>query len=110
MQNALESNLWKRLWDDKSFKIEIQKGGPNNSDFLQNWFHQRIRFPFFNLKKFQKFEKSTLESSRMHWNLMNDKEFGSLKLLKLKYRREDQIIQTFFRIGSPQKLGPPYLI
>ena len=46
----------------------------------------------------------------MHWNLMNDKEFGSLKLLKLKYRREDQIIQTFFRIGSPQKLGPSYLI
>ena len=23
----------------------------------------------------------------MHWNLMNSKEFGSLKLLKLKYRK-----------------------
>ena len=41
---------------------------------------------------------------------MNDEEFGSLKLLKLKYSRGDQIIQTFCRIGSPLKLGPPSLI
>ena len=46
----------------------------------------------------------------MHWNLMNDEEFGSIKFLKLKYRRVDQIIQTLCRIGSPQKLGPPSLI
>ena len=30
---------------------------------------------------------------------MNDKEFGSLKVLKLKYGRGDQIIQLFFRSG-----------
>ena len=30
--------------------------------------------------------------------------------LKLKYSREDQIIQTFSKIGSPQKLDPPCLI
>ena len=41
---------------------------------------------------------------------MNDEKFESLKLLKLKYRRGDQIIQTFCKIGSPQKLGPPSLI
>ena len=41
---------------------------------------------------------------------MNDEEFGSVKLLKLKFRRVDQIIQTFCRIGSPQKLGPPSVI
>ena len=41
---------------------------------------------------------------------MNDKEFGSRKLLKLKYRRGDQIIQTFWKIGSPKKLGLPSLI
>ena len=41
---------------------------------------------------------------------MNDEEFGSVKLLKLKYRRVDQIIQTFCKIGSPQKLGPASLI
>ena len=41
---------------------------------------------------------------------MNDKEFGSRKLLKFKYRRGDQIIKTFYKIGSTQKLGPPCLI
>ena len=41
---------------------------------------------------------------------MNDGEFGSIELLRLKYRRGDQIIQTFCEIGSPQKLGPPSLI
>ena len=35
------------------------KGGPNKSDFLQNWFSQQIRSPLFNLKKFKKPEKST---------------------------------------------------
>ena len=43
----------------------------------------------------------------MHWNLMDDEEFGSLKLLKLKYRMGDQMIQTFFSIGSPHRLGSP---
>ena len=37
---------------------------------------------------------------------MNDEEFGSKKLLKLKYRRGDQIIQTFGKIGSPQGSSP----
>ena len=41
---------------------------------------------------------------------MNDEEFCSLKFVKLKYRRGDQIIQSFCRIASPKKLGPPSLI
>ena len=41
---------------------------------------------------------------------MNDEGIGSRKLLKLKYRRGDQIIQTFCKIGFPQKLDPPSLI
>ena len=41
---------------------------------------------------------------------MNDEKFMTLKLLKFKYRRGNQIIQTFFKIGSNQKLGPPSLI
>ena len=41
---------------------------------------------------------------------MKHEEFGSKKLLKLKYRRGDQIIQTFSKIGSTQKLGPHSLI
>ena len=53
---------------------------------------QEIRSPIFNLRKFENIEKSTSESCRMHSNLLNDKEFGSLKFLKLKYRRGEQII------------------
>ena len=41
---------------------------------------------------------------------MNEEEFGSKKLLKVKYRRGDQIIQAFCKIGSLQKLDPPSLI
>ena len=33
---------------------------------------------------------------------MNDKKVGSIKLLKLNYRRGDQIIQTFYKIDFPQ--------
>ena len=44
----------------------------------------------------------------MHWNLINDEKFGSFKFLKLKYRREDQIIQLFCRIGSPQERRLPF--
>ena len=38
---------------------------------------------------------------------MNDKESGYLNILKFKYRRGDQMIQTFFSIGSPHELGSP---
>ena len=38
---------------------------------------------------------------------MNDDEFGARKLFKLKYRRGDQIIETFCKTGSHQKSGPP---
>ena len=110
MQNALKSNEWRRILVHKTFKIEIQKGGPNNSDFLQNWFPPEIRSPLFNLQKFEDSEKNLPGSCRMDWNVMNDEEFGSIELLRLKYRKGDQIIQTFCKIGSPQKLGPPSLI
>ena len=70
---------------------------------------QEIRFPFFNLKKVLKTEKSTAESCRIHWNLINDKEFGSFKFLELKYRRGDQIILPFCRAGPPiQKIRSPF--
>ena len=86
------------------------RGGPNNSDIMQNSFPPEIRSPLFYFQKFQDSEKSTPESCTIHWNSMNDEEFGSIELLRLKYRREDQIIQTFCKIGSPQKLGPLSLI
>ena len=40
---------------------------------------------------------------------MNDGKFGSIKLLRLKYSRREQIIQTFGKIDSPQKFGFPSL-
>ena len=110
MQNALKSNQRWSIWVHKTFEIEIQKGGQNNSDFLQNCFPKILRSPLYNLLKFQDSEKSTPESCRMHWNLINDEDIVSIKLLKLKYRRGEQIIQTFCTIGSTQKLGPPSLI
>ena len=41
---------------------------------------------------------------------MNDKKFWSRKLLKLKYRRGDQIVHLFFIIGSSQEIKSPQLI
>ena len=49
MQNALNSNESRWIWLHKNFKIQIQKGGLNNSDILQNWFSKQIRSPLFNL-------------------------------------------------------------
>ena len=36
MQNALKPNELQRIWVFKSFKIEIQKEGPDNSVVLWN--------------------------------------------------------------------------
>ena len=42
--------------------------------------------------------------------LINEPKIGPFKVLKLKYRRRDQIIQTICRIGLAHKLGPLFLI
>ena len=47
---------------------------------------QEIRSPLFNLRKFEKVEKSSAESCRTHSNLMNDEDFESLEFGELKYR------------------------
>ena len=86
----------------------MPKGGPNSSDFMQNWLTQEIRSPLFNYWKFQDYDKGTPESCRMHCNLMNDEECQFLKLLKLKYRKGEQIIQTFCRISYPQEIKSPF--
>ena len=43
---------------------------------------------------------------------MNDEEVQSIELLRFKYRRGEQIIETFCKIHPPPppKLGPPSLI
>ena len=58
---------------------------------------QEISSPHFNFRNFLKSEKSTAESCRMHWNKMNDEEFGFFKFL----------IQPFSVIGSPHEISPP---
>ena len=109
MHNALKSNKRWSIWVHKTFKIEIQKRGPNNSDFLQNWFPSEIESSSLISRNFKTLRKVLL-NSRMHWNLIKDDQFGSIKLLKLKYRRGHQIIQTFCKIGSPPKLCPLSII
>ena len=58
---------------------------------------QKLGPPSLICRNVKSLTKKSSESYRTHGNLMNDKEFGSLKVLKLKYRRGDQIIQLFFR-------------
>ena len=101
------------LMNDKEFgsfrllKLKYRRGDQIIQPLWKIAWSQEIRSPLFNLNKFQKPEKSTTASSRMHWNLKNNEEVGSFKLLKFKYRRGDQIIQLFCRIGSPQEIRSP---
>ena len=69
----------------------MQKRGPNNSDILQNWVPLEIRSPFFNLQKFQGFEKSIPGSWRNDCNLMNDEKFESIELLTLNMPIPDKV-------------------
>ena len=57
--------------------------------------------------KFLETEKSTIESCRTHWNLMNDEEFRSFKFLILNYKRGDEIILWIAELVPPKKVGPP---
>ena len=50
--------------------------------------------------------RGTSQSYRVHLNLINEEEFWCIKLLKLKYSRGDQVIESFCRNGFPQQLGP----
>ena len=56
------------------------------------------------MTKFQDFQKSLPHSSGMDWNPMNDEELGSIGLLRFKYRRGDQIIEIFWKIGCPPEM------
>ena len=85
-------------------------GNLNKLAVLQNWFRQEIRSPLLNFRKFKSTEKSTAESCRMYWNLMNDQEFKSFKFLKLKYRRGDQIFSDSTEWVFLKKFGPSSLI
>ena len=64
---------------------------------------------FFNLQKFQEPDKKkSSESYRTHGNLMKEEEFGSLKVLKSKYRSGDEIRNSAGQkfLGSSQEIKP----
>ena len=98
------------LMNDEEFgsfqflELKYRRGDQIFQPFCRICSHQEIRSTLFNLKKFQKIEKSTGESVGTHWSAMNDQEFESLKFLELKYSRQDEIIQRFCRIGSAQEI------
>ena len=91
----------------KLLKLKYRKGDQIIQSFWRIGSPQEIRSSLFNLRNLQKPERSTTVSSTTHWNLMNDEEVGSFKLLKLKYKRGDQIIQPFSRISSPKQIRLP---
>ena len=69
IQNALESNEWRRIWVLESFKSEIRKEGPDNSDFLQNLFSPETRSPSLicrNLKTVRKVLVNHLQSIEIY--------------------------------------------
>ena len=94
----------------KLIKLKHRRGDQKNETVCKIGSHHKLGPPSLSSRNFDDSQKSTADSSRMHWNLMNDKECGSIKVLKLKYKRGDQKVQTFSKIGSLQKLGPPSLI
>ena len=97
--NDLEFSCFKFL------KLKCRQERPNNSAgscSVELVVPQEIRSPLLNLRKSWTTVKRTAESCRMHLNLVNDAKFGSLKFLKLKNRKRDQISQPFCRISSPQ--------
>ena len=91
----------------KFLKMKYRRGDKIIQPICSIGSSHEIRSPLINLKKFQKMEKSIIESCRTHWNLMNDEEFESLKFVELKDRKGDQVIQPICRIGSHQEIGSP---
>ena len=49
MQKELKFIELERFWFHKIFKIEKEKGRPNNSDYLPKWLPPEITYTLFNL-------------------------------------------------------------
>ena len=79
MQNALNPKEWQKIWLLKTFKIEIQKGGPNNSAVLQNWFPHEIKSP---PGKFVDILKIWVQYPWIMQNTLNYNEWQRILVLK----------------------------
>ena len=92
----------------KFLKLKYRRGDQIIQPYYRIGFPEEFRSPLVNLKKPHKTEKSTAEPCRLHRNLLKNEEFGSLKYLKLKYRRGNHMIQSFYRIGLPKEITCPH--
>ena len=63
-QNALKCNEWQSIFVLKTFKIDIKKGVPNHSDFLQNWFLSEVKSPFLICRNLKTLRKVHLEREK----------------------------------------------
>ena len=104
-QNAFISSEWNRIWVFTTFKLKCRRRDQISQPFCKLVPPNKLCSP--SLWAFWKSQKSTPESCRELWNQRNDKEFGSLKLLKLKYKRGDEIIHPSCIIGLPQEIRSP---
>ena len=109
MQHGLKPNEWRRIWVHRTPNIEIENGGPNNSDILQNWFQPENRFPLFNLHKIENPKTITRESYKMHWNLINDEEFGSNRIFKIEIQKGEPNNSDILRNWFPPEIRSPPL-
>ena len=68
----------------KFLELKCRRGEQIIQPFCRIGSTEEIRSRLFNLRKFQKIEKSAGESCKTHSDLMNDKEFECFNFLKLK--------------------------
>ena len=101
---------WNRLKNPKLLKLKYRRGDQIIQLFCRIGSPQEIRSSSLICRNFKILEwsswimQNTLQSNE--WQ-----EFWSLNVLKLKYRRSDEIIQPFCRIRPPfNKEGRPSLI
>ena len=94
----------------KLLKLKYRMGEQIIQTFCKIDSPKKLPLPPLICRNFKSLRKVLPNHAECIENVMRDNEFGSIKLLKLKYRKDDQIIQTFCKIASLQKLGPHSLI
>ena len=87
--------------NDELWRLKYRRGDQIIKTFCKIGAPQKLGPPSLICRNLKTPREVTPESYKMHWKLINGQEFGSRKVLKLKCRRGDQIIQTFCKIGSP---------
>ena len=110
MQNALKSNEWRRNWVLKTFKIEIQKVGPNNSDFLQNLFSQKLGAPSLISRNFKSVTKKILWIIQNTWKSNEWPRIWVLESFKIEIQKRGPNNSALLQkcLVPPKKSSPLY--